>query len=164
MAPGSEYSATFAIDPPASVRPGTAFLFPIVVAVRPVGNAGNDPIQQLGATVMLRDESGNNAAGGLTGSTSTSIRSRTGNSISGYAAFSRLAIASPGKYRLRVMVMLNNASGVAVKGSVDSKIIHVHAGAAASQPLNSTQIAKFQALIPEDIGISQSDIAAWQQS
>ncbi|RDW76756.1 uncharacterized protein DSM5745_06748 [Aspergillus mulundensis] len=166
MALGLEYSPTFAIEPPTSIRPGVAFSFPIVVAVPPVGNAGNDPEQQLGAIVLLRDETGGDSAAALaaTGTAATSVCNRTGNSTSGYAAFRRLTINSPGKYRLRVMLCLSNAREVLVKGSVDSKVIHVHAGAAASQPPTSSQIAKLQALVPENIGISQADIAAWQQA
>ncbi|KAL6235346.1 hypothetical protein BDW75DRAFT_144078 [Aspergillus navahoensis] len=163
MVPGSNYSLTFMIEPPTSVRPGVPFSIPVIVAVRPLGNASSDPLQQLGARAVLWDESGTSSSVDLTGNTSTSVRSRTGNSTSGYAAFNRLTIKSPGRYKLRVVLVLHTASGVSVQGSVDSGTIHVNSGAAASQPPTPAQISRLQALIPENIGISQADIAAWQQ-
>lgn len=134
MAPGSNYSLSFTIEPPTSAVPGVPFSIPVIVAVRSVGNANSDPLQQLGARAVLWDESGTSSTVDLTGNTSTSVRSRTGNSTSGYAVFNRLTVKSPGRYKLRVMLVLNTASGVSVQGSIDSGIIHVHSGAAASQP------------------------------
>ncbi|KAL5001333.1 hypothetical protein BDV10DRAFT_160470 [Aspergillus recurvatus] len=163
MVPGLNYSLAFTIEPPTSARPGVPFSIPVIVAVRSVGSASSDPLQQLGARAVLRDESGTSSSVDLTGNTSTSVRSRTGNSTSGYAAFNRLIIKSPGKYKLRVMLVLNTASGVSVQGFIDSGIIHVNLGAAASQPPTRAQILRLQALVPENIGISQADIAAWQQ-
>ncbi|KAL4736944.1 hypothetical protein BDV11DRAFT_164242 [Aspergillus similis] len=163
MAPGSNHSLTFVIEPPTSAIPGAPFSIPVVVAVRSVANASSDPLQQLGARVVLWDESGTSSPVDLTGSTSTSVRSRTGNSTSGYAVFNLLTVERPGRYKLRVMLVLNTAGGVSVQGSIDSGPIHVHSGAAASQPPTPAQISKLQALIPENIGISQADIAAWQQ-
>ncbi|KAL4987851.1 hypothetical protein BDW68DRAFT_177463 [Aspergillus falconensis] len=163
MAPGSSYSLAFTIEPPTSARPGVPFSIPVIVAVQPVGNTSSDPLQQLGARAVLRDENGASSSIELTGSTSTSVRSRTGNSTSGYAAFNRLTIKSPGRYKLRVMLVLNTASGVSVQGSIDSGTINVNLGAAASQPPTPAQILRLQALIPENIGISWADIAVWQQ-
>ncbi|KAL4759993.1 uncharacterized protein BDW70DRAFT_138534 [Aspergillus foveolatus] len=163
MAPGSNYSLSFTIEPPTSAAPGVPFSIPVIVAVRSVGNTNSDPLQQLGARAVLWDESGTSSTVDLIGNTSTSVRSRTGNSTSGYAVFNRLTVKSSGRYKLRVMLVLNTASGVSVQGSIDSGIIHVHSGAAASQPPSPAQISRLQALVPENIGISQADIAAWQQ-
>ncbi|KAL4803423.1 hypothetical protein BDV18DRAFT_144725 [Aspergillus unguis] len=161
--PQGKYSLTFAIAPPSAVRPGAVFTLPVIVAVRPVSAANSDPLQQLGITTLLRDETGASAAVGLSGLAPATVRSRAGNTASGYANVGRLRIASPGKYRLRVVLIVNAASGVTTEGYVDSGIIHVHAGAAASQRPTSSQVLKLQTLIPENIDISQADIAAWQQ-
>ncbi|KAL4936712.1 hypothetical protein BDV06DRAFT_88421 [Aspergillus oleicola] len=159
-----EYALSFEISPPTSVCPGVAFSLPVIVAVRLIGAAGGDPLQQLGATASIRDETGASSAVRLTGTTSTSVRSRTGNGTTGYARFDRLTIANPGKYKLRITLMLNAPSGVTVKEFTESAIIHVHPGAAVSQRESPAQIAKLQSLIAENIGISQADIAAWQQA
>lgn len=133
MSSSREYSLTFAIAPPASVRPGVPFSLPVVVAVRPIGAASSDPLQQLGAGASLRDESGTSPSGGLTGTVSTSVRSRAGNTTNGYARLGPLRITTPGKYKLRVTLVNNTSSGVTVRGFIESSVIHVHAGAAASQ-------------------------------
>ncbi|KAL4955215.1 hypothetical protein BDW69DRAFT_124251 [Aspergillus filifer] len=159
-----EYALTFAINPPASVRPGIAFSLPIVVAVRPTGTASNDSIQQLGASASIRDETGASTTVRLSGNTATSVRSRAGNGTTGYARFDRLIIASQGKYRLRITLMLNTPNGVTVKESVESPLIQVHSGAPATQRPTPAQTAKLQSLIPENINISQADVVAWQQA
>ncbi|KAL3471922.1 hypothetical protein BJX99DRAFT_13516 [Aspergillus californicus] len=159
-----EYGLAFEIGPPTSVRPGVAFTLPVIVAVRPVGAASNDSIQQLAASISLRDETGTTSLPGLTGSTTSSVRSRNGNTTSGYARFGRLNITSPGRYRLRVMLVLSTSSGVTSRAIADTAVIHAHAGAAASQRPNPSQISRLQNLIPENIDISQADIEAWQQA
>ncbi|KAL2820896.1 hypothetical protein BDW59DRAFT_164449 [Aspergillus cavernicola] len=159
-----EYGLTFEIEPPASVRPGVAFTFPVIVAVRPVGAASNDPLQQLGASVLLRDETGTRSLLGLTGSTTSSVRSRNGNTTSGYARFGPLTLTNPGRYRLRVMLALNTSGGMTTRAFIDTTIIHVHAGAAASQNPTPAQVSRLQSLIPENIDISQADITAWQHA
>ncbi|KAL4785431.1 hypothetical protein BJX76DRAFT_324634 [Aspergillus varians] len=162
MGSSRAYSLTFAIEPPTSVRPGVPFSLPAIVAVRAIDTANSDPLQQLGAGVYLRDETGTSSAVGLTGITSSSVRSRGGNTASGYALFRSLTIANPGRYRLRMMLVANTPSGVPVRGFIDSGVIHVHSGAAASLRPTPTQISRMQTLIAENIGISQADIAAWQ--
>ncbi|KAL4920070.1 hypothetical protein BDW62DRAFT_199160 [Aspergillus aurantiobrunneus] len=159
-----EYGLAFTIEPPASIRPGVAFSLPVVVAVRPVGTAGSEPLQQLVAGASLRNETGASPVVGLTGNLSSSVRSRVGNTTSGYARFGPLTIANPGRYKLRVMLAANTFSGVTVRGVVESGVIHVHPGAAASQRPTATQISRLQALIPENLDISQADITAWQQA
>ena len=124
-----EYGLTFEIPPPSAVRPGTPFTLPVVVAVRPTANPS---AQQLVANVSLRTESGANAPGiGVT--LTSSVRSRNGNMTSGYANFSRLTITQPGRYRIRVMLGAASQCGVTTKEFVESEVIHVHGGAAASQ-------------------------------
>ncbi|KAL4933288.1 uncharacterized protein BDV17DRAFT_286962 [Aspergillus undulatus] len=158
-----EYSISFALQPPTSVGPGVAFTLPVIVTVRPVGAANSD-LQQLGASASLRDETGASSTVRLAGTTSSSVRSRAGNGPSGYARFDRLTIASPGKYKLRITLVANTFGGVKVKEFVESAVIQVHSGAAASQRPTPTQIAKLQSLIPENIDISQADITAWQRA
>lgn len=138
----NEYTLTYVIEPPTAVRPGVAFTIPVIVTVRPVGATGSDPLQQLGVSASLRDESGANPAAGLSGSTPSSVRSRMGNTTSGYANVGRLKITNPGKYRLRVTLVANAASGVTKKGVVDSGVIHVNPGAAASQRPSMSYLLK----------------------
>lgn len=127
-----EYGITFEIGPPDSVRPGAPFTLPVIAAVRPAGSAGNGSEQQLVANVSLRTESGTNVTG-LGGPLTSSVRSRNGNTTNGYARFSPLTIAQPGKYKLRVMLGAASRCGVTTKEYADSNVIHVHAGAAPSQ-------------------------------
>ncbi|KAL5333237.1 hypothetical protein BJX70DRAFT_392339 [Aspergillus crustosus] len=159
-----EYSLTFIIEPPTSVRPGVAFTLPVVVTVRPLGSASNDPQQQLGATVSLRDETGTTSSPGLTGDITSSVRSQLGNTTSGYVRFGPLTIANPGKYKLRVILASNTFSGVMTKASIESAVIQVNAGAAASQRPTPVQVARLQSLVSENIHISRAQIAAWQQA
>ncbi|KAL4864404.1 hypothetical protein BDV12DRAFT_176293 [Aspergillus spectabilis] len=159
-----DYGLTFVIEPSASVRPGVAFTLPIIVAVRPIGSASNDPFQQLGANVSLRDETGATSCPGLTGSVTSSVRSQLGNTTSGYALFGPLTIANPGKYRIRVMLAAHTYSGSTTTASITSAVIHVHAEAPVSQRPTPVQVAKLQSLISENIHISQVQIAAWQQA
>ncbi|KAL2863402.1 uncharacterized protein BJX67DRAFT_384720 [Aspergillus lucknowensis] len=173
MVPGSSlsngsssrvYGLTFEIEPPASVRPEVAFTLPVVVAVRPVGAPNNDPAQQLVAAASLRDETGARSAVRLSGSITSSVRSRAGNTTSGYACFRSLAIATPGRYRLRVMLAVATYNGTMTTGFVDSSVIQVHADAPRSQHPTAVQISQLQRLVPENIDISSADIAAWQQA
>ncbi|KAL4973446.1 hypothetical protein BDW66DRAFT_142111, partial [Aspergillus desertorum] len=118
-----------------SRRPLVLFSIPpVVVAVRPVDIASSDPLQQLGARAVLRnDESGKSSSVHLTENSSASVRSRTGIPQAGCAAFDRLSIKisikRPGRYKLRVMLVLETASGVSVQGFIDSGFIHVHSDA-----------------------------------
>ncbi|KAL2809409.1 hypothetical protein BJX63DRAFT_357992 [Aspergillus granulosus] len=156
------YGLTFEIDPPSSVRPGVPFTLPVVVAVRPVGAGSNDPAQQLVARVSLQDETGARTSTRLTGTLTSSVRSRAGNTASGYACFRPLIIGSPGKYRLRIMLAVATYSGTTTMESVDSRVIQVHAEAAASQCPTAAQVSRLQRLVPENIDISSGDIVAWQ--
>ena len=124
-----EYGLIFEIPPPSAVRPGTPFTLPVVVAVRPTANPS---AQQLVANVSLRTESGARAPG-IGGNLTSSIRSRNGNMTSGYAKFSSLTIAQPGRYKIRVMLGAASQCGVTTKEFVESDVIHVHGGAAATQ-------------------------------
>lgn len=127
-----EYGLTFEIGPPAAVRPGVPFTLPVVVGVRPVASAaGAGSVQQLVMHASLRNDAA--PAPGLTGTLTSSVRSRIGNTTSGYARFSPLVIAAPGRYRLRVMLGAASAGGVTTRAYVDSGIIQVHAAAAPSQ-------------------------------
>jgi hypothetical protein len=128
-----EFGSTFEIEPPTAVRPGTPFTLPVVVAVRPVGSPVNPEVQQMVAHASLRSETGAAAATGLAGTLTSSVRSRNGNTTSGFAKFSPLSIAQPGRYRIRVMLGAASHSGVTTKEYVDSGVIHVHSGAAAVQ-------------------------------
>lgn len=134
--PGSssrEYGVSFEIAPPAAVRPGTPFTLPVIVAVRPVGNARVSPTQQLVVNISLRNEAGTAAVPGLIGTLTSSVRSRNGNTNNGYGRFSPLTITQPGQYRLRVMLGAATAGGITTREYVDSGVINVHTGAAASQ-------------------------------
>ncbi|KAI9370688.1 hypothetical protein BJX61DRAFT_544373 [Aspergillus egyptiacus] len=161
---GREYDLAFEIPPPTSARPGVPFILPVIVAVRPLGTSQNSSIQQLGAGVSLRDETGTKAADGLTGSISSSVCSRNGNSTSGYARFDSLAIQHPGKYKLRIMLVSHTPSAIMSTAFIETPIIHVYAAAAASQRPTALQVARLRSLIPENIDISQADIEAWQQA
>ncbi|KAL2856417.1 hypothetical protein BJY01DRAFT_203349 [Aspergillus pseudoustus] len=154
------YALTFEIDPPSSVRPGVAFTLPIVVAVRPVGAASNNPLV---ASISLQDGTGARSSTRLTGTLTSSVRSQTGNASSGYASFRPLRIASPGRYRLRVMLAVDTYSGTTTMEFVDSRVIEVHADAPASQGPTAVQISRLQRLVPENIDISAGDITRWQQ-
>jgi hypothetical protein len=127
------YNLTFEIEPPASVRPGVAFTLPVVVAVRPVGAASNNPTQQLLAGASLLDETGARSPTRLTGNLTDSVRSQAGNTNSGYACFRSLRIPSPGRYRLRIMMAVDSYNGTVTSEFVDSRVIHVHVEAAVSQ-------------------------------
>ncbi|KAL2856184.1 hypothetical protein BJX68DRAFT_230098 [Aspergillus pseudodeflectus] len=157
------YNLTFEIEPPASVRPGVAFTLPVVVAVRPIGLASNNPTQQLVAGASLLDETGARSPTRLTGNLTDSVRSQAGNTSNGYACFRPLRIPSPGRYRLRIMVAVDSYNGTVTSEFVDSRVIQVHAEAAVSQHPTAVQISRLQRLVPENIGISAGDIAAWQQ-
>ncbi|GES57294.1 hypothetical protein ATEIFO6365_0001058200 [Aspergillus terreus] len=159
-----EYGLTFEIGPPTAVRPGVPFTLPVVVGVRPVGGgaAGAGSVQQLVMHASLRNETG--PAPGLTGTLTSSVRSRIGNTTSGYARFSPLVIAAPGRYRLRVMLGAASAGGVTTRAYTDSGIIQVHAAAAPSQRPTPAQVVTLQSLIPENVDITAGDIAAWQRA
>ncbi|KAH1492697.1 hypothetical protein LV164_001636 [Aspergillus fumigatus] len=158
-----EFGITFEIEPPAAVRPGTPFTLPVIVAVRPVGNLVNPAVQHMVAHASLRSETGTAAATGLAGTLTSSVRSRNGNTTSGFAKFSPLSIAQPGRYRIRVILGAASHSGVTIKEYVDSGVIHVHAGAEAVQRPTDLQISKLQAMTAENIDITPADIAAWQR-
>lgn len=85
------------------------------------------------AHASLRSETGTAAATGLAGTLTSSVRSRNGNTTSGFAKFSPLSIAQPGRYRIRVILGAASHSGVTIKEYVDSGVIHVQAGAEAVQ-------------------------------
>ncbi|KAL4897982.1 hypothetical protein BDV59DRAFT_198233 [Aspergillus ambiguus] len=158
-----EYGITFEIGPPSAVRPGVPFTLPVIAAVRPVGSsAGGGSVQQLVMHASLRNEAG--PVPGLTGTLTSSVRSRLGNTTSGYARFSPLVIAAPGRYRLRVMLGAASAGGVTTRAYVDSGIIQVHPGAAPSQRPTSSQVVRLQSLVQENIDISAGDIVAWQRA
>lgn len=174
-----EYGMTFEISPPTAVRPGVPFTLPVIVAVRS-GNPGNGT-DQLAANVCLKNESGTSVSA-LGGPLTSSVRSRNGNTTSGYARFSPLTISQPGRYKLRVMLGAASQCGVMTKEYIDSGVITVDAGAPASQrpsmyffffPLDLTitnripaaaQVSKLRSLITENIDITGAEIAAWQQA
>ncbi|KAF9887900.1 hypothetical protein FE257_009422 [Aspergillus nanangensis] len=158
-----EYGITFELAPPIAVRPGTRFTLPVIVAVRPVGNT-TGAVQQLVMNASLRNEAGTAPAAGLTGTLTSSVRSRNGNTTSGYARFSPLSIAAPGRYRIRIMLGAASAGGVTTRAYVDSGVIHVHAGAAPGQRPTPAQVTKLQGLVAENIDITAADIAAWQRA
>jgi hypothetical protein len=132
---GREFSLSFEVTPPTAVRPGVPFTIPVIIAVNPIGTPAQN-VQSLVASASLRDEAGAVAAG-LSGNLTASVRSRSGNPMSGYAKFSPLTISQPGKYRLRVMLSAASYGGVVTKEYVDSTVIHAHAGAAAQRPSGS---------------------------
>ncbi|GKZ17004.1 hypothetical protein AbraIFM66951_005733 [Aspergillus brasiliensis] len=156
-----EYGMNFEIAPPTTVPLGVPVTLPVVVGVRPVGNPRG--VQQLVAHASLRNEAGTAPASGLTGVLTSSVRSRNGNGISGYARFGPLKFTQPGRYRLRVMLGAASFNGVTTKEYVESGIIQVQAGAATPRP-TPTQVSKLQSLIPENIDISAADIATWQSA
>ncbi|PYH49168.1 uncharacterized protein BP01DRAFT_72536 [Aspergillus saccharolyticus JOP 1030-1] len=155
-----EYGINFEITPPTTVSPEIFISLPVVVAVRPVG-APRVPTQQLVAHISLRNEAGTAPSPGLTGVVTSSVRSSSGNTTSGYARFGPLKFTQAGRYRLRVMLGAASSDGVSTREYVDSGIITVQAGAAPPRP-TPAQIAKLQTLIPENIDITVADIAAWQ--
>lgn len=130
---GREYTLTFEIRPPTSVRPGVPFTLPVIVAARPIGAVDNEPGQQLVANISLHDETGTTPLAGLTGSLSSVLCNRTWTSTSGYASFRRLTITNTGRYRLRVKLAAHAYSGATVIKIINSAVIDVNAAAAASQ-------------------------------
>ena len=176
-----EYGMTFEITPPTAVRPGTPFTLPVIVAIQS-GNPGNGT-EQLAANVSLKSESGATVSG-LAGPLTSSVRSRNGNTTSGYARFSSLTISQPGKYKLRVMLGAASQNGVMTKEFIDSGVITVDGGAPASQRpsmlynsgirfkmawvtkgiLAAAQVSKLRSLTAENIEITDAEIAAWQQA
>lgn len=132
MASTSEFSLSFETVPPTAVRPGAPFTIPVIISVRPTGTPARN-VQHLVVNASLRNEAGTGAAVGLSGNLTASVRSRTDTAMSGYAKFSPLTITRPGKYRLRVMLSAASYNGVVTKECVDSRVIHVHAAAPASQ-------------------------------
>ncbi|PWY89443.1 hypothetical protein BO94DRAFT_555808 [Aspergillus sclerotioniger CBS 115572] len=156
-----EFGMNFEVAPPTAVPLGVPVTLPVVVGVRPVGTPRG--VQQLVAHASLRNEAGTAPASGLTGVLTSSVRSRNGNTTSGYARFGPLKFTQPGLYRLRIMLGAASFNGVTTKEYVDSGIIQVQAGAGAARPTPS-QIAKLQSLIPENIDITAADIAAWQSA
>lgn len=136
-----EYGITFEITPPTSVRPGAPFTIPVVVAVRALSAQASSQ-SNLVVHASLRNEN-HSAAAGLTGTLTSSVRSRHGNTSSGYANFSSLRIGQPGRYRLRVMLGAASHSGVTTKEYIDSGVIHVHSAADAVQrPGKSVNISE----------------------
>ena len=129
--PSREFGVSFEIAPPAAVRPKTPFTVPVIVAVRPLSAQASSQTN-LVMHASLRNEN-NTAATGLTGTVTSSVRSRHGNTSSGYASFSSLRIGQPGRYRLRVMLGAASHSGVTTKEYIDSGVIHVHSAADAVQ-------------------------------
>lgn len=144
-----EYGITFECAPPSAVRPGVPLTLPVIVAVRPVGAPRDSSVQQLVVNVSLRNESGTAACPGLTGTLTSSVRSRHGNTTTGFGKFSRLTIAQPGRYRLRVMLGAASANGVTTRDYIDSAVIEVHAGAPAAQrpsELTTSSMARYTLL------------------
>ncbi|KAL5361789.1 hypothetical protein BJX96DRAFT_152813 [Aspergillus floccosus] len=130
-----EYEITFEIAPPTEVRPISPFPLPVIAAVRSTqrtstGGSG----QQLVAHASLRDETGSTAAPGLTGSLTSSVRSRSGNTTSGYGRFDALIITQPGRYRLRIMLGIASVGVMMTKSYLDSDIITVHDEARVQRP------------------------------
>ncbi|GES59170.1 hypothetical protein ATEIFO6365_0003045000 [Aspergillus terreus] len=158
-----EYEITFEIPPPTEVRPKSPFPLPVIAAVRslPETSTGGSG-QQLVAHASLRDETGSSAAPGLTGSLTSSVRSRSGNTASGYGRFDPLLITQPGRYRLRIMLGIASVGGMMTKSYVDSDIITVHDEARNQRPTPS-QITRLRCLIPENIDIRPEDIEDWQR-
>ncbi|KAJ5267530.1 hypothetical protein N7478_010338 [Penicillium angulare] len=123
-----EFSLSFEIAPPSSVRPGQAFTIPVVVSVRQIGTPSGN-VLALPVHASLRDEAGTGPATGLSGNLTTSCR----DAKSGYVKFSPLTISKAGKYRLRVMLGAASYNGVVTKEYVDSSVITVAANAPAAQ-------------------------------
>ncbi|KAJ5513677.1 hypothetical protein N7463_003229 [Penicillium fimorum] len=159
---GREFTLSFETTPPTAAQPGSPFTIPVVIAVNPIGTPAQN-VQHLVVSASLRDETGTGTAVGLSGNLTASVRSRTDNSMSGYAKLSPLTISQPGKFRLRVMLSAASYNGVVTKEYADSTVIHVHAGAAAQQP-TPTQVARLQQLTTENLDISAAEIAAWQRA
>ncbi|KAJ5759173.1 hypothetical protein N7520_006329 [Penicillium odoratum] len=116
-----EFTLSFEVAPPASVSPGQAFTRPVTVSVRPIGTPSRS-VHALVLNASLRNESGTGAAVGLTGNLTTNVRD---SAMSGSAKFGTLAISTPGKYRLRVMLATASPNGIVTKEFVDSGIITV---------------------------------------
>lgn len=130
-----EYEITFEIAPPTEVRPKSPFPLPVIAAVRSLPRTSTvGSGQQLVAHASLRDETGSTAAPGLTGSLTSSVRSRSGNTASGYGRFDPLLITQPGRYRLRIMLGIASVDGMMTKSYVDSDIITVHDEAGNQRP------------------------------
>jgi len=135
-----EYSLTFEIEPPPSARPGKPFGIPVIVAVRPVSNQTTNPAQQFVAHASLRNENHSPATMQLTGTLTSSVCSRNGNTVPGYARFNSLCIGQSGRYRIRVMLGAASYVGVTTKEYVDSAVIHVHPSADGVQRLRMFRI------------------------
>ena len=129
-----DFSLSFEIAPPSSVRPGQPFTIPVIVSVRPIGTPSRS-VQALAVNASLRDEAGATQVTGLSGSQTTSV-------IGGYAKFSNLSISRPGKYRLRVMLGAHSIGGVVTGGYVDSGVITVASAAPAAQRPSGSPISK----------------------
>ncbi|EPS33435.1 hypothetical protein PDE_08397 [Penicillium oxalicum 114-2] len=165
-ASSQEFTLTFEIAPPTTVRPGHPFTFPVIISVRPLSNLpqSSQTTTHLVASANLRNESGTSAAAGLSGNLTAMVRSRIEPSMSGYAKFTGLTISQPGTYRLRIMLSASTVKGVMIKEVLDSGIIHVHAAAPLTQRPNPATVAKLQQLIAENLDISAADIAKWQSA
>ncbi|KAJ5716921.1 hypothetical protein N7488_002567 [Penicillium malachiteum] len=153
-----EFSLSFEVAPPTSVRPGQAFTLPVVVSIRPIGTPSRN-VQALAVHASLRDETGSGAAPGLGGSLTSSVRD---GALGGYAKFGPLTISRPGKYRLRVMLGAASYNGVVTKEFVDSGLIIVGPTAPAAQRPTATQVATLQRLTAQKLDITSADIAKWQ--
>lgn len=130
-----EYGMRFEIAPPAAAGPGTPFTLPIIVSVRTVGAPQDYTVQQLAMNVSLRTELGESVASThLTGALTSSVRSRDGNSTSGFARFGPLAITQPGRYRLRIALAAASVADITIKDYIDSDVVDVHSGALAHRP------------------------------
>ncbi|KAF9889233.1 hypothetical protein FE257_007546 [Aspergillus nanangensis] len=155
------YGMTFEVSPPRTIPPGCAFPLPVIVSIRPLGDPGT--IEQLVMHASLRYETGDSTAPGLTGPLTSSVRSRIGNTTSGYARFSPLRIAQPGRYRLRIILGGASASGVVTQGYLESEIISVQPNAQIQRP-TQLEIMKLRSLMPENIDITAGEIQGWQRT
>lgn len=136
-----EYSLTFEIGPPSSARPSQPFTIPVIVAVQPVSSPVGSPAQQLVVHASLRNENHSPASAGLTGTLTSSVRSRHGNTAAGYAKFSPLCIRQAGRYRIRMMLGAASDGGVTTKEYVDSGVVHVHSEAEGVQRLRMSVLS-----------------------
>lgn len=110
--PGSsqgQFTIVFEKQPPGQVRPGAKFTMPVVVKVEPTGPQEPNPNLGLSLNVLLKNEDGSDAAGGiLSGQRVDSIYSEDGDTLRGRVAFSDLRISQAGRYRFCVVLNISD--------------------------------------------------------
>lgn len=125
---GNEYTITFEVPPPTSLRPGMETTIPVIVRAQVMSGVAQG---QLVLFASLRDASGQRVTPGLTGNTSDGIHSQNNDASCGYAKFEGWSIPNPGVYRFRVYLCAAMEDEIVAKQFLDSDIIRVDADASA---------------------------------